>query len=157
MFEQVPDEGHGFGSVPDLPVRLALLEGDVDRAQRLVDELPIGRSETDNLQDRMTFAFLLSDHHECLRRPSRALEMVTPWPMSRSSSMWKPIFEEALTAAAGLGRDARSAIIERMDAILPASTPPSTALPVAAVPRSSRRRAGRPVPRCRERFPVSTG
>jgi hypothetical protein len=107
-------------------VHLALLAGDIDRAQRLVDELPIGRSETDDLQDRMTFALLSAIVASASGDHSRALETVTPWLDEPLSSVTKLIYEAALTAAAGLGRDAEiRAIIERIDAILPGIQPPS--------------------------------
>jgi hypothetical protein len=126
IFEQVPEEGHGFGSVPALPVHLALVAGDIDRAQRLVAELQIGRSETDDLQDRMTFALLSAFVASASGDHTRALETVTPWLDEPLSSVSKLIYEAALTAAAGLGRDAETrAIIDRIDAILPGIQPPS--------------------------------
>jgi class 3 adenylate cyclase/tetratricopeptide (TPR) repeat protein len=126
IFEQVPEEGRGFGSLPALPVHLALLDGDIDQARRIVDELAIGRSETDDIQNRMTFAFLSATVAGASGDHSRALELVRPWLDEPLSSMSKLVYEAALTAAAELGREADvRAIVERIDAILPGIQPPS--------------------------------
>jgi class 3 adenylate cyclase/tetratricopeptide (TPR) repeat protein len=126
VFEQVPEEGRIFGSVPALPVYLALLEGDIDRARRIVDEMEIGRSEVADLQDRESYAVLTATVANASGDHARALELVAPWLDQPFSSVSKFVYEQALTAAAQLGREADvRAIIEKIDAIQPGIQPPT--------------------------------
>jgi tetratricopeptide (TPR) repeat protein len=125
-FEQVPEEGRHFGSVSYLPIHLGLLKGDVAGVRRLVDEMEIGRSEIADVQDRLAYAFLSAAVANASGDHERALGLVTPWLDQPLSSVSKVVYEEALTAAAELGREADvRAVIERIEAIPPGTQPPT--------------------------------
>jgi tetratricopeptide (TPR) repeat protein len=124
--EQVPDEGRDFGSVTGLPVYLSLLAGDVDGARRRVDETEVGKSETADVQDRLGYALLSAAVANASGDHEGALELVTPWLDLPLSSVSKYVYEEALTAAAELGREAEVlALVERIDAIPLGTRPPT--------------------------------
>ncbi|MGE5272346.1 MAG: ATP-binding protein [Verrucomicrobiota bacterium] len=124
--EQVPEEGRDFGAVSGLPVYLGLLAGDVDGARRHVGEREIGRSETADLQDRVGYALLSAAVANASGDHERALELMTPWLDLPLASVSKYIYEEALTAAAELGREPEVlALLGRIDAI-PLGTQPPT-------------------------------
>jgi len=114
--EQVPPEGLEYGAAYALPIYLALLDGNLAEARRLADASTIGRSEAEPIQDRVGYLLLEATLSNAEGNHEAALEFLRPCLDLPVDSTTKLVYEEALIAADGLGRDDETrAILARID------------------------------------------
>ncbi len=126
VLAEIPEEGRPFGSAYALPILFAITDGDAAEARRLHEELPIGRGEDADEQDRLGYLVLEAMIANAEGRHEAALEAAITTTEHRLSSVAQIGWEQALVAAHHLGRDdVLRQLVDRIDQLPPGHQPPT--------------------------------
>ena len=126
VLAEIPEEGRPFGSAYALPMVYAVLDGDPVEARRLHEELPIGREEDADAQDRSGYLAIEAMVSNAEGRHEAALDAALTLIDGPLTAVAQVGWENALEAAHALGKaDVLRDLVERIERMAPGELPPT--------------------------------